>query len=323
MTDNPNVERYNKFVTGMFPGGKPFDFMDKSDNIFRHTMYMLNRTQAMFRWDGLPDSIPQRMIELYLQINGNVAFYQYEGTLYVFRGGLGGKPDVYYMPTLYTVANPALNFSANLKIDDECVVVSNDSLYLGLMPMFQKYATLLSENELSIKMAVVNSRLVNMISAADDRTKASAEKFLEDIEKGKTGVIAANEFFEGVKSTPYGSTGNTNTITNLIELEQYLKASWFNELGINANYNMKRESINAEESQLNNDALLPLIDDMLKCRQDGAQRVNDMFGTNISVDFNSAWEDNIEEIELEQSKLESEGDNPDPDPEEGEEDETV
>lgn len=323
MTDNPNVERYNKFVTGMFPGGKPFDFMDKSDNIFRHTMYMLNRTQAMFKWDGLPDSIPQRMIELYLQINGNVAFYQYEGTLYVFRGGLGGKPDVYYMPTLYTVANPALNFSANLKIDDECVVVSNDSLYLGLMPMFQKYATLLSENELSIKMAVINSRLVNMISASDDRTRASAEKFLDDIEKGKPGVIAANEFFEGVKSTPYGSTGNTNTITNLIELEQYLKASWFNELGINANYNMKRESINAEESQLNNDALLPLIDDMLKCRQDGAQRVNDMFGTNISVDFNSAWEDNIEEIELEQSKLKSEGDNPDPDPEEGDEDGTV
>ena len=323
MTDNPNVERYNKFVSGMFPGGKPFDFMDKSDNIFRHTMYMLNRTQAMFRWSGLPDSIPQRMIELYLQINGNVAFYQYEGTLYVFRGGLGGKPDVYYMPTLYTVANPALNFSANLKIDDECVVVSNDSLYLGLMPMFQKYATLLSENELSIKMAVVNSRLVNMISAADDRTRASAKKFLDDIEKGKNGVIAANEFFEGVKSTPYGSTGNTNTITNLIELEQYLKASWFNELGINANYNMKRESINAEESQLNNDALLPLIDDMLKCRQDGAQRVNDMFGTNISVDFNSAWEDNIEEIELEQNKLESEGNNPDPDPEEGDEDGTV
>lgn len=325
MTDNPNVERYNKFVTGMFPGGKPFDFMDKSDNIFRHTMYMLNRTQAMFKWDGLPDSIPQRMIELYLQINGNVAFYQYEGTLYVFRGGLGGKPDVYYMPTLYTVANPALNFSANLKIDDECVVVSNDSLYLGLMPMFQKYATLLSENELSIKMAVVNSRLVNMISASDDRTKASADKFLADIEKGATGVISSNEFFEGIKSTPYGSTGNTNTITNLIELEQYLKASWFNELGINANYNMKRESINAEESQLNNDALLPLIDDMLKCRQDGADRVNDMFGTNISVDFNSAWEDNIEEIELEQSKLESEGNNPepDPDPEEGEEDGTV
>lgn len=189
--------------------------------------------------------------------------------------------------------------------------------------MFQKYATLLSENELSIKMAVVNTRLVNMISAADDRTRASAENFLADIEKGKTGVIAANEFFEGIKSTPYGSTGNTNTITNLIELEQYLKASWFNELGINANYNMKRESINAEESQLNNDALLPLIDDMLKCRQDGAQRVNDMFGTDISVEFNSAWEDNIEEIELEQEKLAAEGDEQDPgDPEmDGEEDE--
>ena len=139
-------------------------------------------------------------------------------------------------------------------------------------------------------------------------------------------IISSNEFFEGLKSQPYGSAGNTNTITNLIELEQYLKASWYNELGLNSNYNMKRESLNSEESQLNHDSLLPLIDDMLKQRQDGAELVNDMFGTNITVDFNSAWEDNQIELEIEQQKLEqnpgeSDPDDEDPDVEGGEEDE--
>ena len=60
---------------------------------------------------------------------------------------------------------------------------------------------------------------------------------------------------------------------------------------------MKRESINSGESQLNNDMLLPLIDDMLKQRQEGAEKVNDMFGTSITVELASSWEDNQEEID--------------------------
>ena len=62
---------------------------------------------------------------------------------------------------------------------------------------------------------------------------------------------------------------------------------------------MKRESLNSSESQLNNDALLPLVDDMLKCREIGAAKVNEMFGTDIRVSLASSWEDNEQEIEIE------------------------
>lgn len=309
------IDKYNKFIGAMMPGMDVYDFTEKEGAVFQHCLYMLNRTQSMFRWEGLPDTIPARMLELYLQINGNCAFYQYDGSLYVFRGGLGGEPNEYYMPTVFTVANPALNFSANLAIDTDCIVMPNDSMYLGLMPMFHRYASLLAENELSISIAQINSRIIDLISAPDDRTRKSAEKFLQDIADGKLGVIASNEFFEGLKSLPYGSTGH-HTITDLIELEQYIKASWYNELGLNANYNMKRESLNSEESQLNNDALLPLIDDMLACRRQAAEKVNAMFGTDISVELASSWEDNMQEIELEQGKLAAEGEQePEPEPE--------
>jgi len=92
---------------------------------------------------------------------------------------------------------------------------------------------------------------------------------------------------------------------------QYTKASWFNELGLNANYNMKRESINSDESQLNDDALLPLVDDMLNCRRLAAEKVNAMFGTSISVDFASSWQDNQQEIDAEQAAI---TDDPEPGP---------
>ena len=288
--------KFNKFLREILPGYHAYDFQDKERARGQYIAYMLMRTQSMFKWDGLPETIPARMLELYLQTNGNACFYKYNDNLYVFFGGRGGEPDVYHMPTIYTIANPALKLSVQANIDIDCVVMPNDSLYFGLLPLFDRYATAMVETELSIDIAKVNARIIDLISAGDDRTRASAEKYLEDVRDGKLGIISSNEFLDGIKSTPYGATGN-QTITDLIELMQYEKASCFNELGLNANYNMKRESLNSSESQLNNDALLPLVDDMLNCRKIFAEKVNKMFGTNISVEFNSSWKDNVEEID--------------------------
>ena len=317
------VKYFNKYVYGLLGGCIDYEYEDKPRCINQHIAYMLNRTQSMFRWENLPETVPERSLELFLQTNGNVCWYKHNDDLYVFTGGLGGEPDAYYMPTIYTIANPALKLSKSLKIDEECVVMPNDSLYLGLMPMYSRYATGITENELSMKLAVINSRIIDLISAPDDRTRESALKFLSDIETGKMGVIAENSFLDGVKAQPYGTTGNSNTLTNLIEMEQYLKASWFNELGLNANYNMKRESLNSSESQLNNDALLPLVDDMLKNRERALDKVNEMFGTDIRVMLNSSWEDNEQEIEMEHEDVSGQPENetPEPEPEKGGEDE--
>lgn len=253
-------------------------------------LYMLDRTQSIFQYEGLPDTIPQRMLELYLQCNGNACITEYNGNLYAFTGGLGGEPDEYYRPTVYTVANPALKFSKNLRIGEDCVIIPSDSMFIGLLPMFRRYATMLAENDLTIRIADINSRITSLLSAPDDRTKKAAESYLQKVENGDLGVIAETAFLDGIRAQPYTSSGMSNTITQLIEIQQYLKAGWFNDLGISANYNMKRESINTNEAQMDDKALLPLIDDMLRSRQTALELVNEKYGTNISVTLYSAWE---------------------------------
>lgn len=295
-------ERTFRFLDRIIPKIEIYDFQQKEQAVAEHIGYMLNRTKSMFKWSGLPDTIPERYIELYLQVNGNICFYEYENNLYIFTGGIGGAPNVYYFPENYIIANPALKLSKTLTIDKDCIVMPNDTMYMGLIPLCRRYASLLVENELSMSIATINTRIIALLSAMDDRTRESAEKYLEKIKKGDMGIIAENAFLEGMKAQPIAANGNSNFLTNLIEFEQYIKASFFNEIGLNANYNMKRESLNSSESQLNNDALLPLVDDMLKCRQTGAEKVNEMFGTNISVEFASSWEDNEIEIENEQGE---------------------
>lgn len=303
-----NSRCYDKYTYGFLPCRR-YDYNDKDTCINQHVGYMLNRTLSMFEYDGLPDTINKRNLELMLQINGNVCWYKHNDKLYVFTGGMGGEPNVYYMPTIYTIANPALKISKNLVIDKDCVVMPNDFLYLGLLPLYEKYATGLTENELSMNIATINLRIMSLISASDDNTKKSAEKYIEDITSGKLGVIAENAFLDGIKSQPYGTTGSNTAIISLIEHEQYLKASWYNEIGLNANYNMKRESINSGESQLNNDMLMPLIDSMLYCRQEALKKVNAMYGTNIIVRKCSSWEDNQIEVDSTQDDIKEENEN--------------
>lgn len=289
---------FDKFV------GKLYDFNDKELAVRNYIAYMLDRTQRIFEYKGLPDTIPQRMLEFLLQVNGYACFGKCNGDLYAFYGGLGGEPDAYYRPTICVVANPYLKFNKSFKIDEDCVIMRNDSLLYGLLPLFSRYATAMAENDISFRLSSVNTRIEFLLSAPDDNTKAAAEKFLKDIEEGKQGVIASNEFLEGIKAQEVGRS--MRTFTDLIEYQQYLKASWFNEIGLNANYNMKREKLSTTESQMNNDALLPLVEDMLEQRRLALEKINEMFGTDISVDFASSWEKLLKEFEAESNQLDSE-----------------
>ena len=281
--------------------GKLYDFNDKELAVRNYIAYMLDRTQRIFEYKGLPDTVPQRMLEFLLQVNGYACFCKVNGDLYAFYGGLGGEPDAYYRPTICVVANPYLKFNKTLKIDKDCIIMRNDSLLYGLLPLFSRYATAMAENDISFRLSSINTRIEFLLSAPDDSTKNAAEKFLKDIEEGKQGVIASNEFLEGIKAQEVGRS--MRTFTDLIEYQQYLKASWFNEIGLNANYNMKREKLSTTESQMNNDALLPLVEDMLEQRRVALEKVNEMFGTNISVDFASSWEKLLKDFEAESNQL--------------------
>ena len=45
---------------------------------------------------------------------------------------------------------------------------------------------------------------------------------------------------------------------------------------------------------------------MLECRKDGIEKVNQMYGTNITVELNSAWANREQAIEAEQERQETE-----------------
>lgn len=267
---------------------------------------IINKMQSAFKWHNLPETIPQKWLEMQLLVNGfSFVTRANDGNLYAFFGGLGGEPDPYYQPTICVVANPALNFNKECKIGTEGALVSNDTLRRGLIPTIGKYAGLLSENTVTIRIADIAARVTSILSAADESTAESAKEYLRQLEKGELGIIEESPFLEDLKVNPATSSGQTR-LTDLIEMEQYLKASLYNEIGLQANYNMKREAVNSSEAQLGDDVLQPLIDNMLEERQAGAEEINRLYGTDISVEFAGAWADNEAERNAELEQLENE-----------------
>lgn len=280
---------------------------DKDTAVLSFVENTLAKTQSMFKYEGLPESIPQDEIEKLLQTTGNCFVTKVDGVLYALSGGLGGEPDVYNRPTLYTVANPALKLNKTYKVETDGVLIKNDTNGNSLLPIIGKYAVLHTDGLISLNTASVLTRITMLISASDDKTKQSADLFLQKILDGEFSIIGENAFFKGVNMQTAPTT-NSVYITQLIEMIQYYKASLYNELGLNANYNMKRERLNLGEVSMNVDALLPYVDNMLNERQKAVTKINEKYGTDISVSLNSSWN-------LEHENFETLVENTDPDTE--------
>ena len=276
---------------------------DKSVNSYIQKMLAIS--QSMFVYTGLPETLPQVELETLLQTNGNVFVTKVNGELYAFTGGWGGVPDAYNLPTEYIVANPYLQLNKTYKIGVDGVLVKNDSGANSLLPIFGKYGVLCADTLLSLNTCSVLSRITMLISASDDKTKQSADDFVSKIINGDFSVIGENAFFKGVNLQSI-NTQSANQIGQLIELLQYFKASAFNEIGLNANYNLKRERLNTSEVQMNVDALNPYVDNMLQERKKAVDKINEMFGTEINVELGSSWA-----IRKDETKTETENENAD------------
>lgn len=278
---------YTDYLVNAF---KPYKFEDKEKNIARYCWQMLNKTTTMFEYKNLPETISKRILERYLQCNGRTLFFKHDDKYYVSFGNWGGLPDAYYEPTIFIVNNPYIPLNKEFTIGEDCVLIRNDSCMVGLGDLFRSYATLLAENDLSIRIADINSRLMAIITAPDDNTRKSADTLLKKIVDGKLSAITVDGFDDTLHSVPYSNgTSLSVSMTSLIELQQYLKASWLNDIGLNANFNMKRESLNSGETGLNEDPLLPTPADMLENRKIAIAQINEMFGLNIEVELSSAW----------------------------------
>lgn len=266
------------------------DLTDKKRQLSNFKAVMFDKTLTMFDWEGLPESLPAVELEKLLQLNGFAVIAKYEGKLYAFDAGFKGQ-NVYNRPTHAIINNPALHFSATLELDKDCVLIKNDDMQQGLTKVYDKYGQLLIENEITMLINDYNKRIPFTISASDDATIASAKAYLQKIIDGSIGVIGENKLFKSLNINQAATTSVTD-FADLYGYHQFLTAELNNLIGLATNNNMKRERLTTNEIEVNKNASYPFTDNMLRNRQTAVTKINELFDTDIKVEYSSIWGSN-------------------------------
>ena len=290
--------------------------------------WLTNKTAQMFEYDGLPDTIPKIALERLLQFKGSVAVWRVPesyiptgwgpsfdvptrvgGGLYAFPYTFAEAPDPYEEPHQVVITSPGFKptISETLELNKEVIVIRNDTNYEGLYRLHLKYAKLLTEAEISLQSTLILLRDQMTFIVKNERQRAAVSAYIDAREVGDYASILAPEMGSPLEAITHD--GRSNAVELAVNGIQAIKAAWYNEIGLNPSFSLKREYTSAQEIDSNTDLLMPIIDDMFENRRVGIENINSLFGTNITVRKSSAWKVKEEEIEttLKAEKMEAEG----------------
>lgn len=249
---------------------------------------LINTACSLFQWENLPNSFDVNFLNAELITHGRIGIITKSGRLYTVRGDVGGEINEYYKPTQYIYANPVLGSGSPFIGRDIAVIflTSEDTapnIYVGgLSALIESTASLLADNELSLSVAQKNTRLMLLADADNEATRNSAEQTLKAMYNGEPYKVVNRRMTDTFNVNPLVTIRPAESMRQLIENRQYIWSCFLQELGINSNFNLKRERLTTSEVDLNSECLDTLIDDIERTVLQGVEMTNTMYGTNIS-----------------------------------------
>lgn len=204
--------------------------------------------------------------------------------------------NVFNRPTDIIIANPVLG-SLRRKIDDDAILLKLQYDFIGVMPIIERYSTLLAAADSSIAVNLRNSK-VSMIAKASDKAQAKTlEKMYETIDKGKPMVIVSADAVNP-EDMWYMPVKNSFVANDVQELKRSIISEFLTEIGVNNNaQNSKKERLVVDEINSNDTETQLNITHWLENIKEGFDKANTMFGLNLDVtlrDFTEAANTNAE-----------------------------
>ena len=245
---------------------------DKSYRYWHKNLF--NRLMRLFTWEGLP--FPQRELEFNLMARGSVGIFDVNG-LFASQCGLTGVTE-YPDKFIYAIyANPKKG-NGMKKIDKECVIIYNDDLMTSLVPFVSRYSNLLAHADLSLQIALINSRSMGALVAPNATVAESIKEWYNALKKGKMLAILDDE------SMVTDSYPSTNTILDFYTAQQNILKSFYNDLGVKYTTE-KKERLITDEVNSDSDMLLINVNAMLENRKKACEDIKKIFGIDVTVDL--------------------------------------
>lgn len=260
---------------------------------------------SMFEWKNLPETVDPRYIELHLFETGCMVYFRDDviGDL-CLDCIANGRLDVYGYPVIRRAYSGYNNYNKMLSIDDSVIIWNN---YLH------------TNSILDVKMF---ARRLYMLDRIID-VNASAQRtpvLVQGTEKQRLTLLNLYKEFEGNapfifgdKNLDLNSLKVLNTNAPYVADKLYdLKTQVWNEaltyLGISNISNVKKERMITDEVNRNLGGTIASRYSRLESRQEAVEKINKMFGTDISVEYRDDFQYMNTEMNTESEEMDGDYD---------------
>lgn len=255
----------------------------------------LNILLDMFEWEGLPETIPARFLEMILHSKGEVFVGRASENdpLVAAIGSLSGEIDDYSLGTECVAVTPNQSLEGKRNIDI-AYGINNKTATPDTMLYWLSH--MLAENDRSMELVSLYARLLPIPKVNDEKDKQMFDELINKLIDGDPKAFASRNALQ-VALEANGSETFNITDPRQVDKLQYL--SRFADDIIKRFYNFYGQPLQTQNkaAQSISDELhgmdsvsfiLPL--QMLQCRQALADNINKIFGLDVSVRFSQPWE---------------------------------
>ena len=255
-----------------------------NENIERETVRLTKYYQMLalnrYKWENLPNGIESRYIEQMLFDNGECALFDHPDLgLCVLRSSSRENLNIYGEPTKLSLTG--FNEHRTVMMDD-CVRIMNNDLALPTLPDIVYYARRMAEID-DIIMQNLRQQRVPYLFATDENNSFSMKSLYDRMYQGEPAIFIDKEMLKGEPENIMVIPTTAPYLVDKLQIQkQEMERELLTFLGIN-NTLEKKERLLVDETNSNNQFIKMASDIGFKQRQLACERMNEMFGLNISV----------------------------------------
>lgn len=240
----------------------------------------LKKILSRFEIESMPETWDVNYFWSHLFLDGYISIVDTEIGVIPLRCGFTGL-NVWERPTDIIITNPILgNFQRKIGVDGALVHLQYD--YTGASPILQRFSTLLAMCDSAISVNLMNSK-VAFIGFVDDSAQAKImQKMYDEISAGvpavfprKSQVNSENFIFTNVKQSFIAD--------DVMLVRRKIVNDFLSDIGIN-NANLdKRERLNEQEVNANNEEVRFNVLNWLDTIQEGLDVANKLYRLGLKI----------------------------------------
>ena len=247
---------------------------------------------SMFEWKNLPDTVDERFLELALFSMGMAVFFKDEVMGYLaLRTTISGGFNVYRIP-IRRRAFADNGYNKELTIDDS-VIIYNNLIHTNSMLDVRLFANKLADLDRTIQ---INARVQKtpVLIKCDENQRLTMLNLYKEYD-GNAPVIFGDKALNASGLTVLKTDAPYNA-DKLYTLKTQLWNEALTYLGISNTNIAKKERMITDEVVRNLGGVIASRYSRLNARRQAAEKINEMFGLNIEVDYREDYREVDDEI---------------------------